>query len=357
MKPHWLFLPVLSAAALLLTGPLRAAPVAVGSVPAGVREPERGTMSRAALMLSRGEFRAAAALLEPLAVPPVCRVHVDWTPVPPPRRPAYQLAVRQVVAGWNAALAGRVRFQTVPAADGADVLLLFEQYVAVLEGAQLRGLCSDVAVDTSPRPGQPRRRTARLRVGLFVPGTDVPHSAFSVAHLAGQGLGAYLGLAASAEELSLMGPDPHGETPPKPSPAEARQARELLGLREQLLRCARSRVRVSVPAPIAAVDPAEVDLGKVPPGESRKGYFTVRNSGTRSLLINLRSDCGCLTATADPVVPPGGEVRIEVELRTEKLRGEVANAVVLTTNDPERPRISVPVRANVTLPSRQSGED
>lgn len=357
MNPQRTLLPALLAAALLGARAPQAAPAQVAAIPHEVCAPERQALSRGAQLLSRGAFKPAAAVLAPLALPAVTRVFVDWAPVPAFRRAAYLRAVRQAVAGWNTGL-GRAQFRLVAQERGADVRVLFERYVATMDSAQLRALCSEATLEVGPA-GPQATRTGRIRIALYVPNTEAPHSAASIVHLAGQGLGVYLGLPCTEQEAALMGPDPHvDDAAVKPSAAEVRRAAELQRLRLRLLECARKRLTVRMAAPVLVADRPELDLGEIPRGETRKCAFRVRNTGQAALEIHVRPDCSCIVAGSDVVIPPGREGKVEAEVHTPGLRGPITKVLALQTNDPDRPQLSLYLLANVVsalqiLPSEQ----
>jgi hypothetical protein len=50
------------------------------------------------------------------------------------------------------------------------------------------------------------------------------------------------------------------------------------------------------------------------------------------------------------IVPPGGSATLPIELDTATLAGAVDHVVEFTTNDPNRPRFSLTLRADVQPP-------
>src|SRR5438552_3002247 len=122
-------------------------------VPKTVNEPERNALTKSALLLSRGQFDQAAALLKPLTVPPVIQVYVDWAPVPKANRAAYRQAAQEAVHGWNLGLGGTPKFQLAEQEEAADLRLLFERGVSQLQSGQVHLLCLDGRLESLPANG------------------------------------------------------------------------------------------------------------------------------------------------------------------------------------------------------------
>jgi hypothetical protein len=125
----------------------------------------------------------------------------------------------------------------------------------------------------------------------------------------------------------------------------------------------------SVPAtgtvglPRAALSPGALDFGVVCPGQSVDKELTVTNTGTAPLTISA-VDIGAGSSTGLSVLPIpglpqtlpiGGHLAFTVRFApTGPLGGPISGTVVVTTDDPVNPALSVPIsgsvgQANVTL--------
>jgi hypothetical protein len=101
-------------------------------------------------------------------------------------------------------------------------------------------------------------------------------------------------------------------------------------------------------APVAVVDPQELDSGRVFKGELAQYEFTISNQGSAPLeIIRVRANCSCTLPKYDDRIAPGATGKISAELRTQSLSGNVQKTVTLTTNDPERPTLQLKLLATV----------
>jgi uncharacterized protein (TIGR03437 family) len=99
--------------------------------------------------------------------------------------------------------------------------------------------------------------------------------------------------------------------------------------------------------PSAAAAPAEVDFGKTIPGQVATAAVTVSNRGSGGLRITAAATDNprfAATGGAPGFVPAGGSLQIPVEYLSEEARNETAT-LRISTNDPDRPQISVALRA------------
>ena len=92
---------------------------------------------------------------------------------------------------------------------------------------------------------------------------------------------------------------------------------------------------------------AEVESGTQIPAE-----FVIRNTGDEPLEItDLKVTCDCTEVSAEPeTIPPGGEGTIFVVLDTSYRVGELDKEVIVHTNDPERPKITLHIKGKTFLP-------
>lgn len=95
------------------------------------------------------------------------------------------------------------------------------------------------------------------------------------------------------------------------------------------------------------ISPAEFDFGEVWEGQEVKREFTVRNTGTDTLHVRLRTTCGCtLTSSKSLKIEPGQQDTFEVEFDTSHT-GMARKAVVLATSDPKNETMRISVHGHV----------
>jgi hypothetical protein len=99
--------------------------------------------------------------------------------------------------------------------------------------------------------------------------------------------------------------------------------------------------RAHVPDPI-------VDLGVVSVGEEAPARFAVENTGGGVLEI-LRAEPGCRCAVTefDRTIAAGQVGYVRARLDTTELLGPVTKGIVVETNDPDRRKIVLTLKANV----------
>jgi Protein of unknown function (DUF1573) len=103
------------------------------------------------------------------------------------------------------------------------------------------------------------------------------------------------------------------------------------------------------PAPRIRVEPEGFDFGRAQQNKTLRKEFTLRNFGEAQLVIEgVSTTCGCTAAiTADTHVEPGGSTQLRVTLQTRSYSGKVERQVLVRSNDPQTPLLSVKVSAMV----------
>ncbi|MCC6443122.1 MAG: DUF1573 domain-containing protein [Armatimonadetes bacterium] len=318
------------------------------AIPTEMNEQERALLSRVESLLAGEEFDRAEAILKGLTPPASVKVLANRLSVPKDSRAAVAKAVRDAMQAWNQA--GDVRFQQTEREEEADLILLLEWDVARIASGQARLVCADVSFNFPPE-GQaafPERRIAWARIAVNQPYLGSVHAAPSLAHLAGQSLGSYLGLAETLEASDLMGPDTHtASVAVRPSESDLKRVRELQAIREKLMDFARKRAAVSVPRPVMEMAKSEIDVGDVWVGDNAPFSFPVKNAGDAPLEIDARSTCGCIVARSGRAIAPGAEDAITGEIRTAGYRGKLEKTIEVRANDPTRPRASLSLSVNI----------
>ena len=103
--------------------------------------------------------------------------------------------------------------------------------------------------------------------------------------------------------------------------------------------------------PRATVKENEYDFGLVPRGASVLHVFTIKNEGTEDLVIeNVELMERFTTVRVLKAIPPGREGKITVTFETTRFAGEFRTGVILSTNDPENPRVVFVMKGRVSDP-------
>jgi hypothetical protein len=101
-------------------------------------------------------------------------------------------------------------------------------------------------------------------------------------------------------------------------------------------------------APKVVVPEKIKDFGTVPQGETVKTDFVLRNQGTKTLVVKaVRPTCGCTVADFDTEIQSGREGKVRVKLDTTGFSGPISKSILIITNDPQLPTMSVIVKARV----------
>ena len=307
---------------------------------------EYDQLYQAANLLSRADFDGAMNLLKHIDVPTTIRVYGSWATIPPDLREAFRQAAVDAINNCNRALNGNPKLEWTEDEANADVQIVFEEDVAEITAGQFRLMHGKAKLMLPPQKGDKRR--VRARIATYIPYTEMPQSTKAVAHLVGQAVGTYLGLAESQKDTEIMGPVWNSEElPTAPTAEEVERVRTLLQVRRQLLDFATRRVAVYIPKPQIVVEPMEHDFGDIVQGDVVKFTFKVRNEGDAPLEITARPSCGCVTPHYDRVIQPKQEGVIEAELRSAGFRGAQIKTIQVTTNDPDQPNVTLRLTANI----------
>jgi len=90
------------------------------------------------------------------------------------------------------------------------------------------------------------------------------------------------------------------------------------------------------------------DTGTVPQGEVVEVDFKIVNEGSETLEIKtVRPTCGCTVADYDEEIAPGGEGYVKAKLETKGFSGAISKSILIMTNDPREPTVSVVIKTNV----------
>ena len=105
--------------------------------------------------------------------------------------------------------------------------------------------------------------------------------------------------------------------------------------------------------PRIRVEPETFDFGKALPARTLRKEFTLSNFGDAALVIeNVSTTCGCTAALAsDTKLAPGGSTLLRVTLETRSYSGKLERQVLVRSNDPNTPLLTVKVSATVEAPA------
>ena len=105
--------------------------------------------------------------------------------------------------------------------------------------------------------------------------------------------------------------------------------------------------------PRIRVEPETFDFGKALPAKTLRKEFTLSNFGDAALVIeNVSTTCGCTAALAsDTKLAPGSSTVLRVTLETRSYSGKLERQVLVRSNDPKTPLLTVKVSATVEAPA------
>ena len=109
-------------------------------------------------------------------------------------------------------------------------------------------------------------------------------------------------------------------------------------------------------APRIRVEPEAFDFGKALPGKTLRKEFTLRNFGDAELVIEgVTTTCGCTAAiSAKTRLEAGGSTQLTVTLETRSYSGKLERQVLVRSNDPKTPLLTVRVSATVEKPAAKA---
>ena len=100
--------------------------------------------------------------------------------------------------------------------------------------------------------------------------------------------------------------------------------------------------------PKAVVAEPVHEAGTVPTGQTVVHDFVIENQGDAPLEITgVYPACGCTVAQFDRVIAPGAEGKVHAVLDTSTFAGPIAKGITVLTNDADKPRFELTVKAQV----------
>ncbi|RYG47241.1 DUF1573 domain-containing protein [bacterium] len=158
-------------------------------------------------------------------------------------------------------------------------------------------------------------------------------------------LARYLGLSEQAQAASQR-PDLPGQTWPLTNNDFSAIAGNFK-LVDSLRKAIQENKPVATGVPQISIDPAVIEIGEVTQGDKVPFSVQITNTGTAPLSYVTKGDCGCVVGTPPGVIAPGGVALIRPHVDSTEYVGKLVKALIVTTNDPERPTITIPVKLNV----------
>jgi hypothetical protein len=90
------------------------------------------------------------------------------------------------------------------------------------------------------------------------------------------------------------------------------------------------------------------DVGTVAQGDVVEVDFALVNEGDETLEIKaVRPTCGCTVADFDRQIPAGKTGYVKAKLETRDFSGPISKSVLIMTNDPSEPTVTVVIKTNV----------
>jgi hypothetical protein len=102
-------------------------------------------------------------------------------------------------------------------------------------------------------------------------------------------------------------------------------------------------------APRIVFDKTDHDFGDIAPNQEYVYRFVFRNEGEGTLKIgNIRTTCGCtVVEPARKILEPGQSSDLEVRYRTSRQPGDPVKKIIVQTNDPGQPEVTLSVHGQI----------
>lgn len=102
------------------------------------------------------------------------------------------------------------------------------------------------------------------------------------------------------------------------------------------------RPRLEIPAPVQEIGPVEE-------GQAMTARFVLTNTGTAALHIReIKPGCTCIRVKGLQQLLPGTRADLEMQVNTTNMSGERVFKVNIASDDPERPVMTVVLKARIT---------
>lgn len=112
----------------------------------------------------------------------------------------------------------------------------------------------------------------------------------------------------------------------------------------------------TVTPPRIKFESSQHDFGKIKEGTVSEFTFKFKNLGKESLIINdVRTSCGCTAAVVEgSVLKPSESGSIKVGFDSTGREGRTSKTIVVMSNDPENPAVTLTIYAEIERKTEQS---
>lgn len=90
-----------------------------------------------------------------------------------------------------------------------------------------------------------------------------------------------------------------------------------------------------------------IGVGQATQGTTMKFTFQVTNLGNSPLMVAARADCGCVTVEPRHTIDPGASHLVRGVVDTTNVFGILNQRILIATNDPDQPQLSIPISFTV----------
>ncbi len=353
-----------------LRAPATLSPTSTDQLPIPFATPASAVLQadlvRAEKCLAKGDFAGAQGFITRLSLNNVVW-SADVSAIPPDRRVAAEKAIEEGVKVWETALKGAVTFTktTPPKLDGAtsaNLLFIMNPGYIPSNSMSFRNESGPMGCEDFGFLGGPtNNRKLRVKISMDEGPSGTPHSARSISHLAGRGVGGFFGLRPSGGALGIMSIDLHGGySTIAATPTEIAAAKSVVNAASTIQEFAVAKKKIDLELPEIKFDQDYLELGRVDAKAGVDFVIKFKNTGNATLRIsNINADCKCTHKEWDPEVAPGATGKITGSIDGTQFSGMISRGMTIYSNDlvesEKRYIINLTVMRNVaTFPSNVS---
>jgi hypothetical protein len=129
--------------------------------------------------------------------------------------------------------------------------------------------------------------------------------------------------------------------------SESKLGQVSLEVSQKLREMANSQTRIRAAAPSIVTSEASIEGVKGIQDEPLQVSVKVTNKGTADLSLYALPDCSCLRPYVPPTIKPGETKDLVAGVNTALYTGHLTHSVLLYSNDPLRPVVSIPVHMDI----------
>jgi Protein of unknown function (DUF1573) len=273
------------------------------------------------------------------------RSSINWsfdnTKLNADQKEEFSKAAEAALNAWQKGLGSEVAFKKV-AKGKADIAITFEPVLAKISGTkEVAGAAFFLGTDST----QPSIETV---IGLKRGPRLESVLAREVFNECVFTFGRYLGLAPSPLLGSAMGRiEGQMGNSNGVSQQDIGSVRKILTLSDQLRRAVQKRQAIESRQPILSIDKTSLEFVSQYQGDVGKATILVTNTGTSTLELDLKGDCGCITGDVQATLLPGKSAILTGFYNTTELSGDVHHNLILKTNDADKPLLVIPCSITV----------